>query len=82
MVGSSPWRVEQASCGVVEVASVIACLSNPLNLLPNQPIVGIRSTDDDRGYLMVVDDGDIFAFGDAPFLGSRPGPSGLGGAVA
>ncbi len=34
------------------------------------PVVGIESTRSGAGYWMVGDDGGIFAFGDAPFLGS------------
>ena len=30
-------------------------------------------TPDGRGYWLVASDGGIFAFGDAPFLGSAPG---------
>jgi hypothetical protein len=36
----------------------------------NQPIVGMTSTPDGRGYWMVASDGGIFAFGDAAFYGS------------
>ena len=32
-------------------------------------------TADDRGYLVVGRDGGVFAFGDAPFLGSLPAPA-------
>jgi hypothetical protein len=36
----------------------------------NQPIVGIATTADDKGYWLVAADGGIFAFGDATFYGS------------
>ena len=36
----------------------------------NQPIVGMASTADGRGYWLVASDGGIFAFGDARFFGS------------
>ena len=37
------------------------------------PIVGIASTSDGQGYWLVGADGGVFAFGDAPFLGSIAG---------
>jgi len=48
-----------------------------------RPVVEILSTDDDLGYLMVADDSGLFAFGDAPFLGSLGGQgfSGIVGVV-
>jgi hypothetical protein len=36
----------------------------------NQPIVGIASTPDGKGYWLVAADGGIFSFGDARFYGS------------
>jgi hypothetical protein len=39
----------------------------------NEPIVGVASTPDDRGYWMVASDGGIFSFGDAQFYGSMGG---------
>ena len=39
----------------------------------NEPIVGIASTPDGRGYWEVASDGGIFAFGDATFYGSMGG---------
>ena len=39
----------------------------------NQPIVGMASTPDGKGYWLVASDGGVFAFGDAPFLGSMGG---------
>jgi N-acetylmuramoyl-L-alanine amidase len=39
----------------------------------NRPIVGMAATPDGRGYWLVASDGGIFAFGDAPFLGSMGG---------
>ncbi len=36
----------------------------------NQPVVGMARNDDGQGYWEVASDGGIFAFGDAPFLGS------------
>ncbi len=39
-------------------------------------IKGIVPTSDNRGYFLVGQDGGVFAFGDAPFLGSLPGPRG------
>jgi hypothetical protein len=37
----------------------------------NAPIVGMTATPDGGGYWLVAGDGGIFAFGDAPFAGSR-----------
>ncbi len=39
----------------------------------SQPIVGIASTPDGKGYWMVAKDGGVFNFGDAAFDGSVPG---------
>jgi hypothetical protein len=36
----------------------------------NKPIVGMASTTDGGGYLLVAADGGIFTYGDAPFEGS------------
>ena len=36
-------------------------------------IVGMVPTSTDRGYFLVGSDGGVFAFGNAPFLGSLPG---------
>jgi len=35
--------------------------------------VGVVPTADGKGYWMVGSDGGVFAFGDAPYLGSLPG---------
>ena len=35
-----------------------------------QPIVGMASTSDGKGYWLVASDGGIFAFGDGHFFGS------------
>ena len=40
---------------------------------PSQPIVGIASTPDGKGYWVVGADGGVFAFGDADFYGSMAG---------
>ena len=40
------------------------------NIHPSQPILGMASTPDGRGYWLVASDGGIFTFGDAPFYGS------------
>jgi len=37
------------------------------------PVVGLAATPDGGGYWLVAADGGVFAFGDAPFLGSVPG---------
>ena len=42
----------------------------------NAPIVGIVPSYDGRGYLLVANDGGVFAFGDAKFEGSCPGIGG------
>jgi hypothetical protein len=39
----------------------------------NQPVVGMASTGDGRGYWLVAADGGVFTFGDAVFLGSMGG---------
>ena len=39
----------------------------------NQPVVGMAQTGSDQGYWLVASDGGIFAFGDAPFMGSTGG---------
>ncbi len=39
----------------------------------NQPIVGMASTPDGKGYWLVASDGGIFTFGDASFFGSMGG---------
>jgi len=44
-----------------------------LTSAPRRPVVGIAPTPSGNGYWMVADDGGIFAFGDAPFLGSTGG---------
>ena len=36
-------------------------------------IVGVVPTSDNKGYWMVGNDGGVFAFGDAGFVGSLPG---------
>ena len=41
----------------------------------NQPIVGMSTTSDGRGYWLVAADGGLFAFGDAKFYGSMGGKS-------
>jgi hypothetical protein len=46
-----------------------------LGIRPAAPIVGISATPDGGGYWLVGTDGGVFAFGDAPFLGSdQPAP--------
>jgi hypothetical protein len=40
---------------------------------PARPIIGLVTTSDDQGYWLIGGDGGIFAFGDAPFVGSLPG---------
>ncbi|MGH9122456.1 MAG: phosphodiester glycosidase family protein [Acidimicrobiales bacterium] len=62
-----------ARAGAAVANSVIAfgdagALGSPGSL--NQPIVGMASTPDGKGYWLVASDGGIFNFGDAPFLGS------------
>ena len=39
----------------------------------NQPIVGMATTPDGKGYWLVASDGGIFAYGDATFDGSMGG---------
>ena len=39
----------------------------------NQPVVGIASTPDGKGYWLVAADGGVFSFGDALFQGSMGG---------
>ena len=46
----------------------------------NGPIVGDGGDPDGLGYWLVASDGGVFAFGDAPFLGSAGGTSLTGGA--
>jgi ABC-type branched-subunit amino acid transport system substrate-binding protein len=41
-----------------------------LNIVPNNPIVGIATTPDGGGYWLVATDGGVFSFGDAKFYGS------------
>ncbi|HVB93137.1 MAG TPA: hypothetical protein VND67_02380 [Acidimicrobiales bacterium] len=43
------------------------------NVHLNSPISGIANSPGPNGYLLVAPDGGVFAFGDAPFLGSVPG---------
>ena len=43
-----------------------------LRLQPNQPVVGIASTADGKGYWEVAADGGIFSFGDAQFRARWP----------
>ena len=43
------------------------------NLVLNQPVVGMASTPDGKGYWFVATDGGVFAFGDARFYGSMGG---------
>ena len=38
-----------------------------------QPIVGIASTPDGKGYWLTAADGGVFSFGDATFYGSMGG---------
>ena len=42
----------------------------------NAPIVGISPSAEVGGYLLIARDGGVFAYGDAPFLGSL-GSSGI-----
>ena len=44
-----------------------------LGARPRRPVVGMASMPSGRGYWQVATDGGIFAFGDAPFLGSTGG---------
>jgi hypothetical protein len=44
-----------------------------LGVSPAHPIIGLVPTSDDSGYWLIGSDGGIFAFGDAPFVGSLPG---------
>ena len=43
------------------------------NLVLNQPVNGMATTPNSRGYWLVASDGAIFAYGDAPFRGSTGG---------
>jgi kumamolisin len=47
----------------------------------NAPIVAMVASPDGRGYLLVAQDGGVFAFGDAQYHGSCPGIGGCSGAV-
>jgi hypothetical protein len=38
-----------------------------------RPVVGVAATPTGRGYWLVASDGGVFAYGDAPFLGSTGG---------
>ena len=40
---------------------------------PTSPVIGLVPTADEQGYWLIGSDGGIFAFGDAPFVGSLPG---------
>jgi len=40
----------------------------------NAPVVGISATPSGRGYWLTAAGGGVFAFGDAPFIGSLVGP--------
>ncbi len=40
---------------------------------PTLPVIGIVHTADTKGYWLIGQDGGIFAFGDAGFVGSLPG---------
>ena len=44
-----------------------------LHVTPAQPVIGIVHTAGTGGYWLIGSDGGIFAFGDAPFVGSLPG---------
>jgi hypothetical protein len=53
----------------VEASGVASVQSGPIGHL-NQPIVGVASTPDGKGYWLVASDGGVFSFGDAAFYGS------------
>jgi glucose/arabinose dehydrogenase len=64
---------------VVVVGALVAAVLAPIvasgppaagALQLNQPVVGMAATPSGRGYWEVARDGGLFAFGDAPFLGS------------
>ncbi len=44
-----------------------------IHVVPRAPVVGIVAMADEHGYYLVGADGGVFAFGDAPYLGSLPG---------
>ncbi len=44
-----------------------------LKVTPSLPVIGIVHTADTNGYWHIGQDGGIFAFGDAGFVGSLPG---------
>ncbi len=54
-------------------AQLTGTLTQPAPGHLNQPVVGIASTPDGKGYWEVASDGGIFAFGDAAFYGSMGG---------
>ena len=41
-----------------------------IGVSPAHPVIGLVPTSDDAGYWLIGSDGGIFAFGDAPFVGS------------
>ncbi len=43
-----------------------------LGVTPSAPVVGICSTPSGNGYWLVDQNGDAYAFGDAPYLGPLP----------
>lgn len=62
-----------SSCGVVEVSGTHSWYGDlaSLGVTPDRPMVEIVGTT--SGYILLGEDGGVFAFGDAPFWGSVPG---------
>jgi hypothetical protein len=73
--GSDPnWQIETSASSEAAMRAALAGFGVAQgHVVLNKPAVGMASTPDGGGYWLVASDGGIFAFGDAPFLGSMGG---------
>jgi hypothetical protein len=71
VVDGGHYRLVTSRGDVIAVGS--GYYGSTANLHLNQPVVGIATTPDRRGYWLVASDGGIFTFGDAHYYGSTGG---------
>jgi hypothetical protein len=81
-VGSSLRRLAAVTL-LVAAALCVLPAAGPAGALPvTHPVVGMARTPGGGGYWVVTDDGAVFAFGDARYLGSVPASTAAGRVVA
>ena len=69
LASNGPVRAVDSATGQVLTLGAAA----NLGVAPGRPVTGMARTATGRGYWLAASDGGVYAFGDAPFLGTAPG---------